>query len=121
MSHDPEAAWPLTPEIGYSPAPYSSPLDALTANVGPLSPATRPVTSPAPYLGASLPVVPAKAESPGVLIAKLAIILGTAIPLTAIATSMVGLIGLIIVWVGIIMVAGIALGPGSGNTYRRRG
>ena len=46
----------------------------------------------------------------GIRVAFLAIIMGTAIPLTAIATSMLGLVGLIIVWVGIVLVASIAFG-----------
>jgi len=116
MSHDPEAAWPLAPEIGYSPAPYSP---TVTPGVASL-PTTRPPASPLPYVGAALPAVPAK-DSPGPVIAKLAIILGTAIPLTAIAVGAIGLVGLIIAWVGIVLVAGIALGPVSGHSDRRHG
>jgi hypothetical protein len=50
------------------------------------------------------------AWSPGARIAVLAIILGAAIPLTAIATSMIGLIGLIVVWSGLVLIAAVLFG-----------
>lgn len=47
-------------------------------------------------------------------IATLAICLGAAIPLSAIAGSMFGLLGLLVAWVGIVIVA-VTLGRGLGN------
>jgi len=121
MSHDPEAAWPLTPEVGYTPAPYVPALDPAAPGAM-SSPINHGLATSSPYANAGLPAVPDKKESPGILIAKLAIILGTAIPLTAIATSMVGLVGLVVVWVGIVSVAGIAMGQNtSTRPYRHRG
>jgi len=43
-------------------------------------------------------------------IAYLAIILGVAIPLTAIAASYAGLLGIGVVWAGIVLVAAVAFG-----------
>jgi len=63
--------------------------------------------TPAPV---PMPVTRAPATPHGVRIAYLAIILGVSIPLTAIALSEAGLIGLIIVWAGIVLVAGLAFG-----------
>ena len=101
MTHDPEAAWPLTqPDQGYYPGPAAGPLMA-PGNMVPMgAPMYRPV----------MPTAPSKTMPWGIRVAFLAIILAAAIPLTAIAISTVGLIGLIVVWAGIVMVAGLAFG-----------
>lgn len=52
-----------------------------------------------------------KKESTGATLAKLAIILGISIPLTAITAAELGLRGLLVVWVGIVLVAAFALLP----------
>jgi len=49
----------------------------------------------------------------GVRIAILAIIMAAAIPITIVVGLNSGIFGLIITWVGIVLVAGIALGPRS--------
>jgi len=102
---DPEAAWPLLanpaqPQPGTNPpaqqpglVPYGFP--------GPVQPLTGQPYAPV-----------AKKESSGPVIAKLAIILGLAIPLTAIAATELGLRGLVVVWMGIAAVAAFALLPG---------
>ena len=101
MTHDPEAAWPLTqPDQGYYPGPAAGPLFT-PGNMAPMG---------APMYRHRVPAAPSKTPPWGIRIAFLAIILATAIPLTAIAITMVGLIGLIVVWAGIVMVAGLAFG-----------
>ncbi|MCL2470587.1 MAG: hypothetical protein FWF25_02445 [Propionibacteriaceae bacterium] len=99
MTHDPEAAWPLTPsEPGYFPGVNPAPT--------PPSNVMRHVGTPSPVPNAR----PEKSTPYGIRIAYLAIILGVSIPLTAIALSETGLIGLVVVWIGIITVASIAFG-----------
>jgi len=97
MTQDPEASWPLTQtDPGYFPG--VNPMPAPPSNVMPYAqPQYPPVKPPA-----------SKPMSQGVRIAYLAIILGAAIPLTAIAAETIGLIGLAICWVGIAFVAAVA-------------
>ena len=106
MTHDPEAAWPLTStETGYYPDPNPAPA-VPPSNLMPLD-STRFGRFRASQK------IPVRAAPHGVRIAMLAIILGTAIPLTAIAGSMFSLAGIIVTWVGLILVASFALGgPG---------
>ncbi|MDR2974306.1 MAG: hypothetical protein LBV00_06280 [Propionibacteriaceae bacterium] len=103
MTHDAEAAWPLTgTDQGYYPGP------------NPTTPPTQmplaPMTTPNQYM----PIMPAtshsKGMSPGLRLGYISAILGLSIPLTAIATSMIGFVGLVVVWAGIIMVTAIAFG-----------
>ena len=97
MTQDPEASWPLTQtDPGYYPG--VNPTPAPPSNVMPYA---------QPHYPPMRPMAP-KPMSQGVRIAYLAIILATAIPLTAIAAYMIGLIGLAVVWVGIAFVAAVA-------------
>ena len=95
MTHDPEAAWPLTDtETGYYPGPAPAP--------------ALPPSVLVPYQSSSYPVTPKstnKTISAGTRIAYLAIIIGAAIPLTAIAVNEGGLPGLVVSWIGIVLVA----------------
>jgi len=101
MTQDPEAAWPLTQtEPGYYPT--TNPTPAPPSNVMPYT--------QAPYKAVHKPAGTAKPMSQGIRLAYLAIILGVSIPLTAISASMIGLLGVIICWVGIVMVTAIAFG-----------
>jgi len=116
MTHDPEAAWPLTtPEAGYygvTPPRADPPASLPPSNIAPYDPPAadrysrhgrragrdpgqRGPDTPTPYW---------------FRLASLAIILGTAIPLTAIAGSYYALPGMAVVWVGIVIVAAVALG-----------
>ena len=70
--------------------------------IQPVPPAPRPATRP-----------PSGGITPGMRIAYLAIILGVSIPLTAIAAAEIGLLGMIIVWAGIVLVSGIVFGSSS--------
>ena len=98
MTQDPEATWPLTQtDPGYYPG--VNPMPAPPSNVMPYAPQYPPVKPPTP---ASRPM------SQGIRIAYLSIILAAAIPLTAIATYSIGIIGLAISWVGIAFVAAVA-------------
>ncbi len=107
MSNDPEAAWPLIQTAEQAPTASSIPplYGAAPANAALVQPNSQYGQS------APLPVAPVKAESPGVAIAKLTIIMVLAIPLTAIAVNTVGMLGLIVAWIGIAAVAGFALLP----------
>jgi len=58
------------------------------------------------------PDQPTKPMSHGARIAFLAIILGAAIPLTAISASYADFFGVIVAWMGIVLVAAIAFGFG---------
>jgi len=105
MTHDPEAAWPLTAtDPGYYPGPTVAPPPAPSNLI--------------PYAPAPVPAPVANTTPHGVRIAYLAIILGTAIPLTAIAASQMGLIGLAICWFGIVIIASVVFGH---NGRSRRG
>ena len=101
MTHDPEAAWPLTDT---SPGYY------------PTNPQAMPPAQIVPYGGQptknkGISVSQDGTKTPhGTKIAYLAIILGTAIPLTGIAASEMGFFGILISWVGIVVVAAIAFG-----------
>ena len=98
-THDPESAWPLTQtDAGYFPGPTPAP----PAN---LMPFTAPVPAPHP-----MSPTPPRTIPNGMRIAYLAIILGVAIPLTAIAASYAGLLGIGVVWAGIVLVAAVAFG-----------
>jgi len=97
MTQDPESSWPLTQtDQGYFPG--VNPAPAPDSNVMAYPP---PQYHPVPPPSAPKPM------SHGIRIAYLAIILAAAIPLTAIATYDVGLIGLAICWVGIAFVAAV--------------
>ena len=105
MTHDPEAAWPLTDtDQGYYPGPASP--------QAPLPPSrVVPYTGPQGRISSiSTPMPGPKPMSHGVRIAYLAIILGVSIPLTAISVSMIGVVGLIITWVGLVFIAALAFG-----------
>ena len=98
MTQDPEASWPLTQtDPGYFPG--VNPMPAPPSNVMPYSTPQYPPVKPA------APVY--RPISQGVRIAMLAIILGTAVPLTAIAAINLGLVGLAVCWVGIAFVAAV--------------
>ncbi|MDR0847794.1 MAG: hypothetical protein LBN10_01915 [Propionibacteriaceae bacterium] len=108
MTQDPEAAWPLTTDVGYQPAPT---YPAAVPQVPPTGVAR--VNNSYEYALAKAQLdaaTPKPTNSAGILIAKLSIILGGAIPLSAIAASYGGLLGLIVSWIGIVLVAGIAMG-----------
>jgi len=79
------------------------------------APLSQVPTPSAPPMAA--PVVPVvyRKGSQGPVIAKLAIIMGLSVPLTAIAVNQLGFKGLIFVWIGIIIVAALALLPGRGT------
>ncbi len=101
MTRDSEAAWPLTDiNQGYYPGQAPTP--------GPLMPVATP---PAQYM--AVQPIPNRKQSlsPAMRLAFLGTILGLTIPLTAIATSMLGIIGLIVTWAGVVAVATLALGP----------
>ena len=103
-TRDAEAAWPLTaPDPGYYPG------TAPSAHPGLMPFAPGPVYPPAPA-PTSAPRI-----SPGMRVAYLAIILGVAIPLTAIAGTYAGLIGMGLAWVGIVLVAALAFGRTNGR------
>ncbi|MDR0284492.1 MAG: hypothetical protein LBI33_06315 [Propionibacteriaceae bacterium] len=113
MNHDPEAAWPLTPtDQGYIPNPAPSPTPLPPNPVAPYAPRPMVTFQPGNQSGTF---------SPSQKIAVLAIVLGLSIPLTAIATSMMGIIGLVIVWVGIIGVVALAFGKIQITTQSRKG
>lgn len=100
MTNDPEAAWPLTQtETGYYPSP---PTTASAPPPAPMAPYNAHHRYPAPQQPSGT-----KPMSNGIRLAYLAIILGISVPLTAISADMIGLIGLAVVWVGIIMVSAI--------------
>ncbi len=105
MTPDPESSWPLTGvDTGYFPGP--------TPNPGPApAPNMMPLTNPSPMVYPPMAPPSRKGMSAGLRLAYVAVILGAAIPLTAIAGSMIGFFGMLLVWVGIIAVAFIALGP----------
>ena len=97
MTQDPESSWPLTQtDPGYYPS--MNPMPAPPSNISPYAPQYPPVRPSDPT---------SRPMSQGVRIAFLAIILGAAIPLTAIAANTIGLIGLAICWVGIAFVAAV--------------
>ena len=99
MTHDPEASWPLTQtDPGYYPS----------TNPAPAPPSNLTPYAQTQYPSAHIPSSGPKPMSPGIRLAYLAVILGAAIPLTAIAGEIMGLIGLAICWVGIVLVAGFA-------------
>ncbi|MDR0783076.1 MAG: hypothetical protein LBE83_04870 [Propionibacteriaceae bacterium] len=101
MTHDPEAAWPLTQtETGYIPSATPAP---------PL-----PQSNLIPIGKNSALFMPSGAHGPswGQRIAILAIVLGISIPLTAIAGGMLGLIGVGVAWAGIVLVTAIIMGIG---------
>ena len=102
MTHDPEAAWPLTTtESGYYPS--ANPVPHLPpSNLVPLSSPMPPASTNAPSGSKPVPA--------GVRIAYLSIILGAAIPLTAIAGSYMGILGMAVAWAGIVLVAAFTLG-----------
>ncbi|MDR2930303.1 MAG: hypothetical protein LBV06_05300 [Propionibacteriaceae bacterium] len=103
MSPDPEAAWPLTSTgTGY----YPSAPTASTPASAPLTP-LPPSMPPAAYQPISNHSL--KSMSPGMRLGYLATILGCAIPLTAIAASMMGFTGVIVSWVGIVFVTAITM------------
>jgi len=100
LAHDPEAAWPLTePETGYIPAPDPGP-----SKIVPLPP------PPSRRRRDRTPGISADQMPWGIRIAILAIVLGVAVPLTAITFP--NLIALAIVWIGIVMVTAFTLGGG---------
>ena len=106
MTHDPEAAWPLTDTTqGYYPTTPSALPPSQVVPYAPVHNSHAKGFTVAP--DGTRPSVPH-----GVRIAFLAIILGVSIPLTAIAISEGGIIGLIIAWAGIIIVSAIAFGFG---------
>ncbi len=112
MNRDTEAAWPLTTDTGYYPGPASAPAPGPLMPVAPTNP-----YAPAQPILAQPPANRPQAISPGLRLGYLAVILGIAIPLTAIATNILGFIGLVVTWGGILAVSFLAFGP----TWRIRG
>ena len=100
---DPEAAWPL---LTSPPQPAATP--AAAPQAAPLAPYAAQGGPGQPYF----PAPAQKKESVGPAIAKLAIILATAIPLTAIASHSLGLRGLFVAWIGIVVVTALVFLPG---------
>ncbi|MDR0489365.1 MAG: hypothetical protein LBG99_08265 [Propionibacteriaceae bacterium] len=109
MTHDPEAAWPLTDTTpGYFPSttPQQMPPSQMMPYTG--SPQYTPA-KPTPGFS----VTPDNSTMrPGHRIAILAIILGAAVPLTAISASYFEFLGMIVSWAGIVFVTAIAFGVG---------
>ena len=106
MADKPEATWPLlttvTRPAGDAPAADPSPAysDQMVSSRQYAVAGQSPKAAPA-----------GKKESAGSTVAKLAIILAISIPLTAITASELGLRGLLVVWVGIVLVAAFAFLP----------
>lgn len=108
MTHDPEAAWPLTTDLGYQGAETPT-YPVAPPHVAPTG--VQRVNNSYEFALAKAQLDAAKPQSgQGILIAKLSIILGAAIPLSAIAAEMAGLLGLIVAWIGIVFVAAIVMG-----------
>ena len=104
MTHDTEAAWPLTqPDQGYYPSP--SPTAPIPPSILVPTSNTPPQTWRAPT-----PSTPSRQMPWGVKIAMLAMILFTSVVLTGLSMSGAWgdeIIALIVVWVGIVLVTTI--------------
>jgi len=99
MTHDPEAAWPLTqPEQGYYPGTPSQPL--APSNMMPAAPQYRPV----------VPSQPARPMPWWVRVTMLAILMAAAIPITVVALVKGAFISLIVAWAGIVLVSAFFFG-----------
>ena len=105
MTHDTEAAWPLTqPDQGYHLAPPSGPITpsplVTTPNIPP-----QTWRQPMP----STPSTPSRPMPWGVKIAMLSLILVASVVLTGFAMTTLydNILSLIVVWVGIVLVTAI--------------
>ncbi|MCL1907205.1 MAG: hypothetical protein FWG08_04740 [Propionibacteriaceae bacterium] len=102
MTHDPEAAWPLTEtDQGFYPS----------------TPAQLPPSQMVPYTNkhsdSGFSITPRDTGfKPGHKIAALAIVMTLAIPLTVVASQAFGLLGFGVTWASIVMIVGITFGVG---------
>ena len=99
MSHDPEAAWPLTQsDQGYYPGP---------APGQPMPPSNM---MPAAQYRPVLPSQPARPMPWWVRVTMLAILMAAAIPITVVALVQGAFISLIVAWAGIVLVSAFFFG-----------